>query len=264
VGQAELSADSLLLPCFSAPSLPSSTSGAASTPPFRPLLAVTCAVHAVSDPSTVVSVIGCGFAGAKTFLGVPVNPKALCIMAKPFSVAPSDGPADFNTTLSRHTRPEDQPYKRRRRRKGLAAPTRSLAPSATLLSLLSAIASSSVAEGSPAPPSFLCPSIQRAAPPTRRRVKRDNESSTSTSVPSVPRAVVRNIADKYERGEDGLWRRVDSYTLYGVCPVRTSHFFLPPCVANVRFLCLVSDLLDRCGFSYRRTGLEEPQRHHFD
>lgn len=230
-----------------------------------PLLAVFHAAQGISFPSTVEFAIGRGFAGAKTFLGVPVNPQALCIMAKPFSVASSHSTIDLDSTPHRHTHPQDQPYKRRRRRKALPAPTRSLAPSATLLSLLSAIASSSVAEGSPAPPPFLCPSIQPSVAPTRRRVKRDAKSSTSTSVPSAPRAaVVRNIADKYEQGEDGLWRRVESYTLYGVCPVRPCCLplsFLVP--ANVRSVH-VSGLLNQRGFSHRRTNREKSQHHHLE
>lgn len=146
-------------------------------------------------------------------------------MAKPNPVASTDG-ASSSTSPPPHPPRHRQGHKpRRRRRKAASAATtaaRSLAPSSTLLSLLSVVVASSVAEGSPAPPAFLCPSIEPRATPTpvRRRHKRSTSTASSELKSSVPRAVVRNIADKYEQGEDGIWRRVESYTLYGVCPVR--------------------------------------------
>jgi len=66
-------------------------------------------------------------------------------------------------------------------------------PSSTLLSILAIIASSTA---NAAPPTFLCPSLNYKSSPT---------------IPSTP----RRIPSKFEQGEDGRWRRVDSYTLYG-------------------------------------------------
>ncbi|KAF5332512.1 hypothetical protein D9611_005110 [Ephemerocybe angulata] len=146
-------------------------------------------------------------------------------MAKPFTVASTDGASSSTSTPHRRRHRQDSSSKpRRRRRKVAVTAAHSLAPSSTLLSLLSLVVSASVAEGSPAPPAFLCPSI--AASPTRskRRSKRTVSTTAATTTPTaqakttVPRAIVRNIADKYEKGEDGIWRRVESYTLYGVCP----------------------------------------------
>ncbi|TEB38624.1 hypothetical protein FA13DRAFT_1724547 [Coprinellus micaceus] len=145
-------------------------------------------------------------------------------MAKPNPVASTDGASSSTSPPPHPSRHRQGHTPRRRRRKAASAATtaaRSLAPSSTLLSLLSIVVASSVAEGSPAPPAFLCPSIEPRATPTpvRRRHKRSTSTASSEVKSSVPRAVVRNIADKYEQGEDGVWRRVESYTLYGVCPV---------------------------------------------
>lgn len=144
-------------------------------------------------------------------------------MAKPSPVASTDGASSSSPHPPRH-RTDHKP--RRRRRKPASAATsaaRSLAPSPTLLSLLSLVAASSVAEGSPAPPTFLCPSLEPTATPTPVR-KRHKSSATST--PTHTKSVVpavRSIAEKYEQGEDGYWRRVE-YTLYGVCTVRRGCF----------------------------------------
>ena len=72
-------------------------------------------------------------------------------------------------------------------------------PSTTLLSLLAILVSS--ANSSPAPPSFLCPPI--------------NYKRNITPPPSPPPPPTRQIPNKYVQGDDGFWRRVESYTLYG-------------------------------------------------
>ena len=90
-------------------------------------------------------------------------------------------------------------------------PSRLPAPSTGLLSLLAAVASANGAHGSPTPPSFLCPGLG------------SDECATSSTAPitlhrkrssSSKRKVDRKIPDKYEEGEDGVWRKVD-YSLHG-------------------------------------------------
>lgn len=69
-------------------------------------------------------------------------------------------------------------------------------PSSALLSILAILATAS---GSPTPASFLCPSHNK------RHFTHSHPTATSNS----------RIPAKFVQGDDGLWRRVDSYTLYG-------------------------------------------------
>ncbi|KAL1757338.1 hypothetical protein FB107DRAFT_260043 [Schizophyllum commune] len=101
--------------------------------------------------------------------------------------------------------------RRTRRPPSANTPSRLPAPSTGLLSLLAAVASANGAHGSPTPPSFLCPGLGT------------DECATSSTAPITPhrkrsssskRKVDRKIPDKYEEGEDGVWRKVD-YSLHG-------------------------------------------------
>lgn len=69
-------------------------------------------------------------------------------------------------------------------------------PSTALLSILAILATAS---GSPTPASFLCPSHNK------RHFAHSHPTATSSS----------RIPVKFAQGDDGLWRRVDSYSLYG-------------------------------------------------
>lgn len=114
--------------------------------------------------------------------------------------------------------PGESPHHTRRRH-----PYFQTYPSSALLSILGTIAaSSSNVNASPAPPQFLCPSFNPNQTPIASIDPRDLPilarvvSDQSDTLPGV----TRSIPDRYDRGSDGMWRRVDKYTLYGstVCP----------------------------------------------
>ncbi|KXN88886.1 hypothetical protein AN958_06756 [Leucoagaricus sp. SymC.cos] len=99
----------------------------------------------------------------------------------------------------------------------------SAVPSAAVLSLLAGIVSNSpVATASPAPPPFLCPSLalpQSSSPATQHPSPLPAPRSRSRrSIPLTGRS--HTLPYKFEQGDDGVWRHVDSYTLYGstICP----------------------------------------------
>jgi len=119
-----------------------------------------------------------------------------------------------------------------RRRKVHSSTTCYSRPSSALLSILGTIAaSSSNVNASPAPPPFLCPSFHTDHPPIapfdprHSRIPEKVSSYSPDPTDKLP-AIARSIPDKYERGDDGKWRRVNEYTLYGstvclVCPLFT-------------------------------------------
>lgn len=72
------------------------------------------------------------------------------------------------------------------------------APSSALLSVLAILAT---AGASPTPLAFLCPDSYNK-----------RHFSNPTTAPPSPSL---RIADKFVQGEDGLWRRAESYSLYG-------------------------------------------------
>ena len=129
---------------------------------------------------------------------------------------------------------------RLRRRPLLSFPT---CPSSTLLSILGTIAaSSSNVNASPAPPPFLCPSFGQDNAPI---------ATTSTLHSPSPEKVVshppeqtnkiagvsRNIPDRYNRSNDGIWRKMDKFTLYGstVCPVCNLPSWVPHLVVLIAY-----------------------------
>lgn len=108
------------------------------------------------------------------------------------------------------------------------------APSSGLLAFLASLVSSTTAGGlsldpHTAPPDFLCPSVDldlpsdRPYPPRRTHHAVDSEY---TPPPRPTRAAKRGarrvfVPDKYAQGDDGRWRKTQSWTLYGstVCEV---------------------------------------------
>ncbi|KAG6873847.1 hypothetical protein C0995_010459 [Termitomyces sp. Mi166 len=99
-----------------------------------------------------------------------------------------------------------------RRKRKSSPPT----PSSAVLALLATISDSlPSAEASPAPLSFLCPSFIPQPTPTL------NARTRTITPPPVlkrslnPRSPLRSVPDKFEKGDNGRWRRVDTYTLYG-------------------------------------------------
>jgi hypothetical protein len=133
------------------------------------------------------------------------------IMAKPMAASYY---CRTQPPISPSNRPRGRPHH---------TPKSFFAPSSGLLSILATIASSSGVDGSPAPPAFLCPSIDvddqdvLKSKPSRRQVA--PQDPTPLPRASTSRRSTR-IPDKFVQGDDGIWRRA-SYTLYGstVCPV---------------------------------------------
>lgn len=122
----------------------------------------------------------------------------------------------------------EHPKHRHRRHK--RRPTKHSGPSAALLSFLATIAASPItANGSPAPLPFLCPSLNIQDRPARQ--VRSRSSTLSSPTTEQYAGNLRHVPDKFEMDENGRWRRVDVYTLYGstVCPVRFSR--LTSCAA---------------------------------
>jgi hypothetical protein len=126
------------------------------------------------------------------------------------------------------SRPRESHSARRPRRRPPSFPT---CPSSALLSILGTIAAaSSKVNASPAPPSFLCPSFDEDNTPiaaTNTRHSRSPgevvsySSDRTDKLAGVARSIPGSIPDRFNQGDDGTWRKVDKYTLYGstVCPV---------------------------------------------
>ncbi|RDB28452.1 hypothetical protein Hypma_015923 [Hypsizygus marmoreus] len=139
-------------------------------------------------------------------------------MAKPMHTAS----AGCKTTPQDPPSPQINAHHRRRRRR--RKPPSSSGPSPALLSILATIAASSSVHGSPAPLPFLCPSLQTEdvpqSHPRPRAAASSRRASRSQDFPRRSSGSTRHVPDKYEIDENGRWRRVDAYTLYGstVCP----------------------------------------------
>ncbi|TFK41884.1 hypothetical protein BDQ12DRAFT_344312 [Crucibulum laeve] len=147
-------------------------------------------------------------------------------MAKTIPFASTDGAGSSKSSVRRSQR-QAESTNRPRRKRCIAVPPnpRKRGPSAGLLSLLATIAaSSSTVDGSPTPPPFLCPSldtvnvpilqVDQPVIPVHPRIPR-------SANPSIPlRNIRRGVPDKFEQGDDGVWRKATAYTLYGstVCP----------------------------------------------
>ncbi|KAF8079007.1 hypothetical protein FPV67DRAFT_1467132 [Lyophyllum atratum] len=134
-------------------------------------------------------------------------------MAKPILT----GCAGCSTPSPSRPSPENldsHPRPRRRRR-----PPASAGPSPALLSLLATISASSTSvHGSPAPPSFLCPSLEAAYSSTRTIRSRGTTTSKIRRSPQLSTkgaGGTRHVPAKFVMDDNGVWRRVESYTLYG-------------------------------------------------
>lgn len=92
-------------------------------------------------------------------------------------------------------------------------------PSPTLLSLLAILASTLPTDASPTPPTFLCPSLGSGISPNIRNSKRAAspiKDSQHDDDDPLPEPIKRSwVPDKYVKGSDGVWRKAESYTLYG-------------------------------------------------
>jgi hypothetical protein len=125
--------------------------------------------------------------------------------------------------------------KRPRSRLGLRRPRRIQSPiTVTVLIVATVAGSSAIAIGTPlvVPLCLLCPfartdefvylSSAPEATPGSRPGSSLSKRTTTTVTPAANR-----VPDKYEKGQDGKWRRADTYSLYGstVCIVRFSHPF---------------------------------------
>ncbi|KAF8899117.1 hypothetical protein BD779DRAFT_1487101 [Infundibulicybe gibba] len=92
------------------------------------------------------------------------------------------------------------------------------APSSTLLSLLATIAASTtLVGGSPTPPKFLCPFISDEDAAEQGI---DCDPAPSGAIHLSPTPILldqnrRHVPDRYETDDQGHWRRLDTYTLYG-------------------------------------------------
>src|SRR6266511_3843791 len=120
-------------------------------------------------------------------------------------------------------RPSQSTRRHRNRPKKTPSSSSTSVPSAKLLFLLSTIASASTANASPAPPAFLCPLFgsKSARDPCFSKRAEDPSPNSASDEPDHDQdqtqtdTKLRWVPDKYEEGADGIWRRVESYTLYG-------------------------------------------------
>lgn len=128
-------------------------------------------------------------------------------MAKPIPA----GRAGCSARSTSYSRPPNlEPHHPPRRRRRLPS---SNGPSSALLSLLATISASSTSvHGSPAPPSFLCPSLERRRPSISSRGDDPPKTPRSSRLAKKPSG---SVPDKFEVDDNGRWRRVESYSLYG-------------------------------------------------
>jgi hypothetical protein len=162
-------------------------------------------------------------------LAVPDRLGKKFAMAKP--AVDRVSPPTITARQDHHPLPVSTQRRRRRRPPAKFA----AGPSSGVLSLLATIsAASSSADGSPVsaqptPPPFLCPYIARdnsydqASAPLPDPVAETSASALSPPTPTSKIGRRGTIADKFVQGSDGMYRRVDRYTLYGstVCSVRS-------------------------------------------
>ena len=139
--------------------------------------------------------------------------------------------------------------------RNLSAISRVPTPSSAILAVLAGLVISAnpfpvgCHDSSDPPPSFLCPSlepqaefgVQGFAPPPQTPPPTSPVPGPSriirTDTPTPVRRVKRDLAPGYTQGEDGRWRKLSSWSLYGsticvVCGIlifhlRPAHSFLP-------------------------------------
>ncbi|KAF9486485.1 hypothetical protein BDN70DRAFT_870040 [Pholiota conissans] len=150
-------------------------------------------------------------------------------------------------SLFLHQGPPPPSYRQRQRAN---RPSRQSPPSSSLLSLLASLASASTAYGSPAPPSFLCPTLDSGDISACNLVPRASSFSappTTTIAPIASAKIIqpRHVPDRYSKQADGVWRRVGSYTLYGsTMPACTSSCSTPTAVSPLDDQIQVGDKSD--------------------
>ena len=160
---------------------------------------------------------GCG----AHLLGIQRNPELLRnIMAKPLSSSSPECPPPSLPASCSAWADQGPSYHSRHRRRRKPKSSQSVAPSPGLLVLLASVASASTAGGSPAPPVFLCPSINAngLCGPTPAV---SSSSAAATITPSPPDSSTflatsgRHLPDQFRPDSNGMWRRVPTYTLFG-------------------------------------------------
>lgn len=165
-------------------------------------------------------------------------------MAKPILLAvPDAAPPSSPSHIPPIQRQSSPPNSFRRRSSRPRSSPSAATPSSALLSALAGIvASSPIVAASPAPPHFLCPSLAQPPPPSRTIQRRSISQPSSKSRRSAERSRSdRVLPYKFEPGEDGFWRKVETYTLYGstvssvsaLCHVSPSLFVL--CIGRFVF-----------------------------
>lgn len=211
-----LSVSSLFLGSFVTSLSSDSYLSSSSSSTFSPIYFLFLSISFLSLLSNSISFVVSGKLFIKSLAWRSSKPKPLCnIMAKPTLVTftcSSDQSTSAYSSTNIH-----RPALRRRRSQKYS----SIAPSASILSFLATIASSDTTHASPTPPTFLCPSIQDIdhhipLPQPQRRdtpIKNSIDASSSDSTNSA--RVIRRVPERYERGDDGVWRKVPTYTLYG-------------------------------------------------
>jgi hypothetical protein len=157
----------------------------------------------------------------------------------------SERNCDFFTSPHRVALKHSDRHRRRRSKKS----TSRLAPSSTLLSLLATLASTSTADASPTPPTFLCPSLGSDVSPDVCNYKR-----AASPVDNENTLLKRSwLPDKYVEGSDGVWRKVESYTLYGAtvasnCNAGVRSFMASDNLSYLRFLALPTTSTNQVGY----------------
>ncbi|PPQ99946.1 hypothetical protein CVT26_009301 [Gymnopilus dilepis] len=141
-------------------------------------------------------------------------------MAKPLSSSSPECPPPSLPASCSAWADQGPSYHSRHRRRRKPKSSQSVAPSSGLLVLLASVASASTAGGSPAPPVFLCPSINAngLCGPTPAV---SSSSAAATITPSPPDSSTflatsgRHLPDQFRPDSNGMWRRVPTYTLFG-------------------------------------------------
>lgn len=125
--------------------------------------------------------------------------------------------------------------------RNLSAISRTPTPSCAILAVLASLVASvnpfpvGCHESNDPPPSFLCPSLEPQAefdvqefvlptqtPPPTPSVPGPSGINRANIPTPVRRRVRRNLAPGYTQGEDGRWRKLSTWSLYGstICVVR--------------------------------------------
>ena len=150
--------------------------------------------------------------------------------------------------MAKHNNPSTIPRPSSKRfLRNLSAISRPPTPSSALLTILAGLVGSvnsfplACQDSNDPPPSFLCPSLQpypefdvqelvlppQTPPPSPPVPGPSRIIRTEAPTPPAKRRVRRNLAPGYTLGDDGRWRRLSTWSLYGstVCVVRVTWTF---------------------------------------